>query len=123
MYKGKLRDGQMVAVKKLDRGTSAGDKQFDIEVNLLNMMRHPNIVRLLGICTEGHERMAVLEFASKVRLTCCFHCVTTNQVWAVVCDMVIRHAMHIFLHITLITWDEYIKVYFRRCTSAQGCTA
>lgn len=66
VYKGTLRDGRAVAVKKLDRSGLAGDKQFDIEVNLLNMMRHPNIVNLLGVCTEGTERMAVLEFASKV---------------------------------------------------------
>ena len=45
----------------------AGDSQFELEINLLNMMQHPNIVSLLGVCTEGTERMAVLEFASKVR--------------------------------------------------------
>lgn len=65
VYKGTLCDGRAVAIKKLDRSGLAGDSQFELEINLLNMMQHPNIVSLLGVCTEGTERMAVLEFASK----------------------------------------------------------
>ena len=66
VYAGWL-DGQAVAIKKLDMGGLSGEKQFNVEVTLLNRLRHPNIVRLLGICTEMDERMAVLELATKVR--------------------------------------------------------
>jgi len=44
-----------------------GDREFSIEVNLLNALRHPNIVRLLGICTEEDQRLAVFELATLVR--------------------------------------------------------
>ena len=69
VYKGTLRDGRAVAVKRLDRSGLAGDRQFDVEVTTLNLMQHPNIVGLLGVCTEGDERMAVLELASQVSHT------------------------------------------------------
>lgn len=62
-----MHDGRAVAIKRLDRSGLAGDKQFDIEVNTLNMLQHPNIVSLLGICAEGDERIAVLQLATKVR--------------------------------------------------------
>ena len=44
-----------------------GDREFSIEVNLLNALRHPNIVRLLGICTEEDHRLAVFELATLAR--------------------------------------------------------
>ena len=43
-----------------------GDKEYAIEVNLLNTLRHPNIVRLLGICNCDDHRLAVFELALKV---------------------------------------------------------
>ena len=66
VYKGKLKDGTAIAVKKLDRRGMQGDKEFAIEVNLLNTLRHPNIVRLLGICSHDDHRLAVFELALKV---------------------------------------------------------
>lgn len=66
VYKGLLVDGTAIAVKKLDRKGMQGDKEFAIEVNLLNTLQHPNIVRLLGICSEGDHRLAVFELATKV---------------------------------------------------------
>ena len=68
MYKGQLADGVAIAVKKLDRRGMQGDKEFAIEVNLLNTLRHPNIVRLLGICSQDDHRLAVFELATKARI-------------------------------------------------------
>lgn len=38
-----------------------GDKEFNVEVAMLGRLQHPNIVRLLGACTEGPHRAAVFE--------------------------------------------------------------
>uniref|UniRef100_M8C6B2 Cysteine-rich receptor-like protein kinase 28 n=1 Tax=Aegilops tauschii TaxID=37682 RepID=M8C6B2_AEGTA len=52
VYKGVLRNGNMVAVKKLVLSTLKSQKQFENEGDLLMTLNHPNIVRLLGYCYE-----------------------------------------------------------------------
>uniref|UniRef100_A0A0C9RSU6 TSA: Wollemia nobilis Ref_Wollemi_Transcript_14503_2331 transcribed RNA sequence n=1 Tax=Wollemia nobilis TaxID=56998 RepID=A0A0C9RSU6_9CONI len=63
VYKGKLSDGTEVAVKKLfmKHSTRLTD-DFVTEVKLLSAVRHRNLVRLLGCCTRGRERLLVYEF-------------------------------------------------------------
>jgi len=39
-----------------------GDREFNVEVNTLGRLRHPNLVNLLGACTEGEHRLAVFDF-------------------------------------------------------------
>ncbi|CAM9475648.1 unnamed protein product, partial [Chrysoparadoxa australica] len=51
VYKGTMR-GNRVAVKKLDEGGLQGRSQFAREVEILTICRHPNVVPLLGVCTE-----------------------------------------------------------------------
>lgn len=33
------------------------------EINVISNVRHPNLVRLLGCCVEGNNRMLVYEYA------------------------------------------------------------
>jgi serine/threonine protein kinase len=62
---GRLPDGRDVAVKKLNgRQTTQAAEEFLTEVKLLTSVRHRNLVRLLGCCTRGHERLLVYEFMS-----------------------------------------------------------
>ncbi|KAH9295910.1 hypothetical protein KI387_039498, partial [Taxus chinensis] len=65
VYKGRLVDGRTIAVKKLNgrQSTQALD-EFVKEVELISSVRHRNLVRLLGCCTHGHERLLVYEFMS-----------------------------------------------------------
>ncbi|KAH9295915.1 hypothetical protein KI387_039503 [Taxus chinensis] len=65
VYKGRLVDGRTIAVKKLNgrQSTQAMD-EFVKEVELISSLRHRNLVRLLGCCTHGHERLLVYEFMS-----------------------------------------------------------
>ncbi|KAH9295925.1 hypothetical protein KI387_039513, partial [Taxus chinensis] len=65
VYKGRLVDGRTIAVKKLNgrQSTQAMD-EFVKEVELISSVRHRNLVRLLGCCTHGHERLLVYEFMS-----------------------------------------------------------
>ncbi|XP_024525466.1 probable inactive receptor kinase At1g27190 [Selaginella moellendorffii] len=60
-YKATLRDGSVLAVKKLRRAAmhSAGEKHFRSEMEALAKVRHRNLVPLLGYCIAGNERLLV----------------------------------------------------------------
>lgn len=62
VYKGKLANGQAVAVKQLDRNGLQGNREFLVEVLMLSLLHHPNLVNLIGYCADGDQRLLVYEF-------------------------------------------------------------
>jgi serine/threonine protein kinase len=63
MEQGTLKNGNVVAVKKLILGHSGKmDEQFESEVKLISNVHHRNLVRLLGCCSKGQERILVYEY-------------------------------------------------------------
>ncbi|XP_066361588.1 probable serine/threonine-protein kinase PBL25 [Miscanthus floridulus] len=62
VYKGKLENGQLVAVKQLDLNGYQGNREFLVEVLMLSLLHHPNLVNLVGYCADGDQRLLVYEY-------------------------------------------------------------
>jgi len=62
VYKAKMKDGSVVAIKKLIRVTGQGDREFIAEMETIGKIKHRNLVPLLGYCKIGDERLLVYEY-------------------------------------------------------------
>ncbi|KAG6781749.1 hypothetical protein POTOM_014662 [Populus tomentosa] len=71
VYKGVVHIGSsiVVAVKKLNNMAEDSVREFKREVNVIGQTHHKNLVRLLGFCDEGDQRLLVYEFMSNGSLS------------------------------------------------------
>ncbi|KAK4391012.1 Proline-rich receptor-like protein kinase PERK12 [Sesamum angolense] len=62
VYKGQLKDGQLITVKVQKKGNTQGLSEFHSDVCLLSLVCHKNIVMLLGYCRKENINILVYEY-------------------------------------------------------------
>ncbi|ONK57801.1 uncharacterized protein A4U43_C09F4230 [Asparagus officinalis] len=62
VYRGTLSNGQLIAVKRAQQGSTQGGLEFKTEIELLSRVHHKNLVSLIGFCFEQGEQMLVYEY-------------------------------------------------------------
>ncbi|KAL8136909.1 hypothetical protein V2J09_002910 [Rumex salicifolius] len=72
VYKGRLADGSLVAVKRLkEERSQGGELQFHTEVEMISMAVHCNLLRLIGFCMTPTERLLVYPYMANGSVASC----------------------------------------------------
>ncbi|CAI5504136.1 unnamed protein product [Closterium sp. Naga37s-1] len=87
VYRGRLKNGQEVAVKRLTRlrvtgsgrakggggGGGQGEREFVVEVEMLSRLHHRNLVKLIGYCASHHHQLLCYELVPNGSLEAWLH--------------------------------------------------
>jgi serine/threonine protein kinase len=65
-----------IAVKQLIIGGSQGEREFQVEVNIISRVHHKHIVSLFGYCISEAKRLLVYEYVPNNTLE--FHCILSK---------------------------------------------
>jgi serine/threonine protein kinase len=67
---GKLFNGLDIAVKRHERSSYQGPAEFRAEIELIQNLRHKNIITLHGYCVQQEEKILVYEYMQNKSLAC-----------------------------------------------------
>lgn len=62
VFRGILKDGKLIAIKRLDALSLQTEREFQNELQILGGLRSPFLVTLLGYCVEKNKRVLVYEY-------------------------------------------------------------
>lgn len=62
VYKGKLKNGKLAAIKVLSAESQQGINEFLAEIKAISEIQHENLVKLYGCCVEGRHRVLVYNY-------------------------------------------------------------
>nr|GMD99420.1 putative receptor protein kinase ZmPK1 [Ipomoea batatas] len=62
VYKGKLPDNRMAAIKRLHEANYQGEEEFLAEMSTIGKLNHMNLIEIWGYCAEGKHRLLVYEY-------------------------------------------------------------
>ncbi|CAL5341507.1 unnamed protein product [Camellia sinensis] len=62
VYKGRLKNGNIAAIKVLSPESRQGAKEFLTEIKVISDIEHENLVKLYGCCVEGDHRILVYNY-------------------------------------------------------------
>ncbi|KAG0582755.1 hypothetical protein KC19_3G083200 [Ceratodon purpureus] len=81
VFRGVLKNGQLIAVKKHNRGDTAAEKERDflIELGIVSHVSHTNVAKLIGICIENGLHL-VFQFSTLGSLQPLLHSSSSTQV-------------------------------------------
>lgn len=69
VFKGRLKNGQMAAIKVLSSESNQGVREFLTEIQVISDIVHENLVKLYGCCVEGNHRILVYNYLENNSLT------------------------------------------------------
>ncbi|GMJ09978.1 cold-responsive protein kinase 1 [Hibiscus trionum] len=62
VYKGRLKNGNIAAIKVLSAESRQGVKEFVTEIKVISEIEHENLVKLYGCCVEDNHRILVYNY-------------------------------------------------------------
>ncbi|KAL2632352.1 hypothetical protein R1flu_017038 [Riccia fluitans] len=100
VYRGTLKNGELVAIKKANKDSMQGLNEFRNELELLSRVHHRNLVDLVGFCYKSSEQCLVYEFMSNGTLReRLYEKVETPLSWETRLDIIINAARGLaYLH-------------------------
>ncbi|OEL15371.1 putative LRR receptor-like serine/threonine-protein kinase [Dichanthelium oligosanthes] len=70
VFRGRLKDGTIVAVKVLSATSRQGIREFVTELTAISDIMHENLITLVGCCAEGSHRILVYNYLENNSLAC-----------------------------------------------------